>query len=309
MPWFEDADGNFVEQFQTQGFDARLWEIYLFAMLIEAEYSVSRPKPAPDFLARGTRGSFAIEATTINPSAVASGLAPSQRPTIPTEARDYLENYLATRYSGPLTAKLAKRYWERPEVAGLPLVLAVQDFHDGASMTFSGGSLQTYLYGQAIDDEGDSAARQITSHSWGTKVVESNFFSLDDAEHVSAVFFNGAATLSKFNRMGVAAGFGPNTLTVLHSGVRFDGRTGARVPFSEEIHAGHSEAWVDGLNVFHNPNAKVPLDRGTLPWAAHHYWTGDRFEMYYPHGHLESIRTLILNAVEALPTSVCRSVG
>ena len=31
MRWYEDADGNFVEQFQTGGFDARIWELCLFA--------------------------------------------------------------------------------------------------------------------------------------------------------------------------------------------------------------------------------------------------------------------------------------
>jgi len=30
MHWYEDPDGNFIEQFQTTGFDARLWELYLF---------------------------------------------------------------------------------------------------------------------------------------------------------------------------------------------------------------------------------------------------------------------------------------
>jgi hypothetical protein len=37
MHWYEDPDGNFIEQFQTTGFDARLWELYLFAMFCEAE--------------------------------------------------------------------------------------------------------------------------------------------------------------------------------------------------------------------------------------------------------------------------------
>jgi ribosomal protein L30 len=31
MRFHEDIDGNFVEQFQTTAFDARLWELYLFA--------------------------------------------------------------------------------------------------------------------------------------------------------------------------------------------------------------------------------------------------------------------------------------
>lgn len=299
MPWFKDGDGNFIEQFQTNGFDARLWEMYLHTMLTEAGYVVDRPKPAPDFLARGARGSFAIEATTINPSILDGGPAPSQVPTDPAEMKNYLENYLATRYAGPLTAKLGKRYWEHPDVAGLPLAIAVQDFHDGAAMTFSGGSLQTYLYGQAIDDERTPEARQIDRHPWGTKIVESNFFSLNDAEHISAVLFNGAATLSKFVRMGSAAGLGRKSLTVVHSGVRFNGPSGARVLFNEEVHEGYPERWVDGLNVFHNPRAKLPLDRGLIRGAAHHIWTGDRFEMFYSDGHLESMRTLILNAVKS----------
>lgn len=27
---FEDKDGNFIQQFQTSGFDARMWELFLF---------------------------------------------------------------------------------------------------------------------------------------------------------------------------------------------------------------------------------------------------------------------------------------
>ena len=32
---FEDKDGNFIEQFQTEGFNARLWELYLFNLFTE----------------------------------------------------------------------------------------------------------------------------------------------------------------------------------------------------------------------------------------------------------------------------------
>ena len=30
---FNDKDGNFVKDFQTAGFDARIWELYLHAYL------------------------------------------------------------------------------------------------------------------------------------------------------------------------------------------------------------------------------------------------------------------------------------
>ena len=36
MRWYEDPDRNFVEQFQTTGFDSRIWELYLYAMLSES---------------------------------------------------------------------------------------------------------------------------------------------------------------------------------------------------------------------------------------------------------------------------------
>ncbi|TQC44824.1 hypothetical protein EEB14_35195 [Rhodococcus sp. WS4] len=66
MRWYEDVDGNFVEQFQTTAFDARLWELYLFAAMAEAGLRVTRPRPAPDMLVSGSLGEFALEATTIN---------------------------------------------------------------------------------------------------------------------------------------------------------------------------------------------------------------------------------------------------
>ena len=40
MHWYEDPDGNFIEQFQTTGFDARLWELYLFALFREIGYRI-----------------------------------------------------------------------------------------------------------------------------------------------------------------------------------------------------------------------------------------------------------------------------
>jgi hypothetical protein len=60
MPHLKDTDGNFVEQFQTSGFDARLWELYLFAYFREERLLVTRPKPAPDL--PGVRSVHALAA-------------------------------------------------------------------------------------------------------------------------------------------------------------------------------------------------------------------------------------------------------
>ena len=42
MHHFADVDGNFIEQFQSTGFDSRLWELYLFALFTELAYGLDR---------------------------------------------------------------------------------------------------------------------------------------------------------------------------------------------------------------------------------------------------------------------------
>ncbi|WP_426763051.1 hypothetical protein ACP3TD_11555 [Pseudarthrobacter sp. 1G09] len=284
MRWNEDIDGNFVEQFQTTGFDARLWELYLFAALTEAGFSIERPSPAPDFLARGPHGEFALEATTINPSVGPDGkVAASQRPSNESELASYVQNYLPIRYAGPLTAKLGKEYWTKPAAAEKPLVFAIQDFHDTMSMTYSGAALATYLYGSTQEAQQDSTGlltvtpRQITEHKWGQKTVQSGFFSLPGAEHVSAVIFNSSATISKFNRMGVGAGFGSDETVMIRQGFFADPDPQASqpLPYVHFVVKDDPETWIEGMDVYHNPRAKYPLEPGLLPDAAHHRLMAD----------------------------------
>lgn len=279
MRWYEDVDGNFVEQFQTTGFDARLWELYLFAALTEAQLHVSRPSRAPDMLARGLFGEFALEATTIQPTRSASGTALA--PTVPRDREKldaYVQHYLPIRYAGPLTAKLAREYWRRPAARGKPFVLAIQDFHAPLSMCYSPGGLPIYLYGQLHTPRHDAAGRLIVDataipeHRWANKVVPSGFFSLPGAENISAVVFNNAGTLNKFNRMGVCAGFGADDITLVRRGTAWDPDPNSSTPirFEHVVAEGTSETWIEGMDVFHNPHALYPLTAALLPNAAHH---------------------------------------
>lgn len=101
MNWYEDVDGNFVQQFQSTGFDARLWELYLYSLFTELGYGFNRDYVAPDFLCEGLLGKFFVEATTVNPSAVP-----------PTEdrlsERAYFENYVPIKFGSALFSKLQK---------------------------------------------------------------------------------------------------------------------------------------------------------------------------------------------------------
>jgi hypothetical protein len=284
MRWYDDIDGNFVEQFQTTGFDARVWELYLFATLTEAGLHIERPSPAPDFLARGPLGEFTIEATTINRSQGPNGQSvASQSPRDEAEVEAYVRHYLPIRYAGPLTAKLGKEYWTKPVVTGKPLVFAIQDFHDEMSMTYSGTALTTYLYGYVQEAVRDSTGtlgvvpQRITEHRWGTKTVPSGFFTLPGTENVSAVIFNSGGTLSKFNRMGVSAGFGSDGVVLIRQGLVVDPDPQASdpIPFVHFVGADYPETWIEGMDVYHNPSATHPFDPELLPGAAHHKLLAD----------------------------------
>lgn len=87
MRWYEDADGNFIEQFQTTGFDQRIWELYLYAMLIEAGYILSREHNVPDFCSAGLFGELYIEAVTVGPTMKNGQIIPPP-PMDTSEAKD-----------------------------------------------------------------------------------------------------------------------------------------------------------------------------------------------------------------------------
>jgi len=105
-------------------------------------------------------------------------------------------------------------------------------------------------------------------------VVPSGFFNIPEAEHVSAVISTTAGTISKFNRMGLLAGFDAGDLLMIRTGTALNPDPEARNPliFKAIVNTeGYKESWVEGLNVYHNPRALIPLAEHLIPGAAHHY--------------------------------------
>ncbi|HXI41953.1 MAG TPA: hypothetical protein VNH18_30655 [Bryobacteraceae bacterium] len=270
MHYFEDADGNFIQQFQSDGFDARLWELYLYALVNELGYGLDREHAAPDFHCQGLLGDFFIEATAVHPS--------DRVPLVDAANRGaYFEHYVPMKYGSALFSKLRKKYWEQPHVAGHPLVLAVQDFHASQAMIWSNSALVEYLYAirqiERVNEEGQSeiVSEPVTEYRWGDKPpVPAGFFLQPDSENISAVIANPGGTISKFNRIGFLAGFGDRDIKMLRGGFCYKG---SRIPerFVAEVHEpGYEETWCEGLNVYYNPNARIPLPPDSLPCAAHH---------------------------------------
>jgi len=300
MRWYDDRDGNFIEQFQTTGFDARVWELYLWATLVSLGYEVTQPDPSPDFIGRGLEGAFAIEATTVNPGFDRTGnVIPPYKPASEADLPAYADHYLPIRFAGPLTNKLAKRYWEKPGIDEMPLVFAIQNFHADSSMMHSMGGLMAYLYGVSVYNVMAENGRtsRLATHTWGEKTVPSRFFDLSESENVSAVLFNSQGTLPKFSRMGVKAGFAQGDVKILHAGTMLVASDEGvdRTTFSGEVEPDYWEEWISGMEVFHNPAALRPLDPLWLPGAAHHILDEDgNVQSLCPERHIAQAQTVVV---------------
>jgi hypothetical protein len=270
MYYFEDVDKTFVRQFQTSGFDARVWELYLYALFTELGYGFDRSRASPDFHCQGPWGDFFVEASTVNPSADPPDVG--DEPDI-----SYFENYVPRKFGSVLASKLNKKYWELPHVSGKPLVFAVQDFHTIRAMSWSSTSLVEYLYGirQVRRNNADGSSvivsEPIKEFVWEGKSVPAGFFSQPNTENVSAVIANPEGTISKFKRIGFLAGFGDRNIRMIRNGQAYS--SGALDPenFVREVSApGYAETWCEGLSVYHNPRATHPLHPQAIPCAAHH---------------------------------------
>jgi hypothetical protein len=303
MYYYEDPDGNFIEQFQTTGFDSRFWELYVFATFNELGYTFDRTHAAPDFLCQGILGEFFVEAVTVNPTVEKGINLETGPPENELERREYKAHYLPIKFGSALYSKLQKRYWDLPHISGKPIVFAVQDFHFPASMTWSEPSLSDYLYGLkfvALYNESghlNVTSQPIREHRWGNKVIPSGFFSLPGAEHVSAVITNPQGTISKFNRIGCKAGFGSKRVRMFRFGTRYvhDENAARPAPFKVDVNdACYSETWVEGMSVFHNPAAVVPLPVEMIPGAAHHSVENGTMNSLLPMFHPYGTRTMIL---------------
>ena len=299
--YFDDPDKNFVEQFQTTGFDARVWELYLFAAFHEQSFAFDRDEPAPDFNLTGLGGKFFLEAVTINPTIVDGKNIETGLPTDEALRKDYLDNYVPIKYGTALVKKLKRKYWEKPHVADKPLVFAIQDFHYPRSMVWSEAHLMPYLYGQTsstlLDKTGKHSTGQIVNikeHKWGTRTMTSNFFGLPEAENISAVLTSSQGTLQKFNRMGCIAHFGLPLKDVVRFGTAVVSRDDGPciIKFCEDVcQDDYKENWSEGMNVYHNPNAINPLPHQALPLAAHHFVKGSEIINVLPEIHVMTSMT------------------
>jgi hypothetical protein len=268
---------EFVRDFQSHGFSARVWELALFAYFAERDFETQLSRGSPDFLVTLPGQVVAVEATTSNPPRAAKE-APRQsisellaEPDRDTKTEAIFQCAKALRRKLQWTGAGGARYWDLASIRGRPFVLAVEAFYHPFSLSQTLSPIASYVYGFEYTTSRTTEGKlivtpsEIQEHVYGGKSIPSAFFKQPDAENISAILFSNSATLSQFQRMGIEYGYGVPGVTVIRGGSCYQADVDADRPawFQYEVTAGeHREDFAQGLTLLHNPWARIRLRRG-----------------------------------------------
>lgn len=267
---YKDIDGNFIDQFQSlNGFDSRIFELYLFCFFREQMFSFKRDFEAPDFMIEKYGKPIAVEAVTISRKKENFSNILDFKPKNKDEIDAKLENDVPLMFSSALFDKVKKKYWDKPHVQGIPFIIAIADFHDTMSMTWSYNSLLQYLYGytysHSYSKSGELIIEPIKIENYekanGTK-IPAGFFNDPNNNYISGILFSSVATLSKFNRLGKQAGLGSNNNRLVRNVILFNHEKNADKPIAKRyiVDENCDETWSEGMTLYHNPNAIHPIN-------------------------------------------------
>lgn len=300
MPYYDDVDGNFVQQFQSTGFDQRLWELYLFNYFTEDRLEIDRTRNSPDFVLKKDRQTIGVEAVTLSDKRINDDAI---IPEYKHPSDKYLKNDMPILWSAALHNKLSLKtyshkndsikthYWKKEGLSEKPFIIAIQDFHKEFSMTWSYTSLIDLLYGISQTWEIENDKLIITPHKIapytkrnGTQIPSAFFFTHPEASHLSAVIANPLGTLPKFNRIGKERGFDMFNTMMIHRGLCYNHEKNAVKPnaFQYCVQNEVRELWSHGVVVYHNPNALCPLPDAFFPNACHCHFKDGQIECMMP---------------------------
>lgn len=284
---FPDRDGKFVKEFQTT-FNSSFWEIYLYAVFCEYGFTFDWTHAAPDFLLKHYGKSICVEAVTAN---AADGKPKEwERPLdlenhVPTDL-DALNREAIIRLANAIDGKHRKyqaSYSNKAHVSGKPFVIAVAPFEQPAFNLQYDRPIRAVLYDDYVDEAAYQKDRQAYPNGppnrqlgFVTKDngadIELGLFTDDRLSHISAVLFSCTATWGKVDAMAQQT---EDRRTLVSSvwGSEPDGRPRFRHGRPDEI----GEKLEDGLQVYHNPFAKHPLDLELFrrPGVVQNYFDAD----------------------------------
>lgn len=272
---FKDRDGKLVKEFQTT-FDSSFWELYLFAVMKHFELEVDFSLNAPDFVITN-HGGINVEATVAfhpqgsMPESVQSG-AP-----IPDDLNEFNRQAII-RISNSFDAKHRKyndSYSGLPHVQNRPFVLAVSAFDRPFAWLTCQRAIEAVLFGYYVDEErflregGTLEGQHIESVAKDNKSpVPVGIFARGDFAWLSAVIFSSTATWGKVR----ALSSDPNPNIFFQAVHRNLSDVTPLVTKARKFD--YHESLLDGLRVYHNPNATHKLKKDI-------FRDNDVFQSYY----------------------------
>jgi len=240
---FVDRDGKFVEEFQTT-YNSSFWELYLFAVLKHLGIKVDFSFDAPDFVAAD------------HPFAIEAAIASHAQDDVPEWEKTFegitdmnveaAQLQITIRLSNALVAKseaYLQRYAALPHVAGRAYVVAIANYGRQDFNLLGDVAIQRLLY-----DPHDE--KQVLKANGAP--IPIGLFNSDQYAHISAVIFSGVATFGKTRTLGKHEG------QFVFNAVRI--RDNVEPIRIVAINSEYKESLTDGLRLFTNPYAKVPID-------------------------------------------------
>lgn len=243
---FMDRDGKFVDEFQRT-FNSCWWELYLHAVMKSLGMRVDFSFDAPDFVA--PEANLAIEAII---SAHGEGMTPEWKKTIEdlTKTDDiggrYVENLV--RLSNSIDAKVRRyrdRYSQLPHMQGKAYIIAIQNFATPDAHQLGDVAMQRLLYD--VWEEGEFLKD-------GRIPLPTGLFLDDRMKEVSGILFSSLATFGKARALSNSDG-----IFIFHA-IRI--RNNVEPIRIGAPKADYRESLRDGLRLFHNPYAAIPLPDG-----------------------------------------------
>lgn len=276
---FHDRDNKIAIEFQKT-FHSSFWEFYLHAVFKELGLSLNETKNRPDFIVDGENG-FYVEAVV---SEIKQGGKPESERTLddqlsmlsPIESDiefSELIDEAIVRHSNSITTKLEKYtgYTDKKGkwIAGYkecewveidkPYLIALSSYDQinyGKEYIYS---MLALLYGLYYSPDNDSYTKRTSINKPGTNATISlGIFNEEKFKDVSAIIFTNTLTLGKLSSLSKS--IQPDMAHVIN--VRYD----YEPPHYKihEVEIDHPEHLLDGLYVFHNPNAKVKFDHNAI---------------------------------------------
>jgi len=262
---FDDRDGKFVKEFQST-FNSSFWELYLFAALKELGLDVDFSHSAPDFVICNYWCEFSIEAVIASNAMDAPPEWQKDWEKLKNRNLDVVVDESTVRLANALTSKYQKyrdNYSSLDTVKDRPFVLAVAPFEQAWAHAVNDQAMLRVLYGYDKPEMRFSGGPRATAvrHLYKSEirkasgaVIPLRFFLGGQMPEISAVIFSNCATSSKVTALSKNPDIEALFLTMRYNA------HGDRAIMATTRKSEYRETLLDGIRVFHNVDARYPLE-------------------------------------------------